>query len=68
MNREIQIELLTGRAKTYDNAALSARDSTLIQGFRDAAFTLLEHKQKMLNEPEYELPSRIKRELGITDD
>ena len=68
MNREATIKVLADRAKTYDHAALSAHDPALIQGFRDAALNLLEYEQKMIAEPSYELPSRIKRELGITSD
>lgn len=66
MNREAQQELLATRAKTYDQAAMSSHDPAIIQGFRDAAINLLEHRHKMLAEPEYELPQRIRKELGIT--
>ena len=66
MNRESQIAALASRAKCYDGAAVCSHDPTIIQGFKDAARNLLEHRQKLLTDTEYELPKNVRRELGIT--
>ena len=66
MTREAQLAALASRIRCYDEAALRSHDPTIISGFKNAALTLLEYRQKMLAEPEYELPANIKRELGIT--
>ena len=66
MTRDAQLAALSSRIKCYDDAAMRSHDPTIITGFKDAARNLLEHRQKMVAEPEYELPERVQRELGIT--
>jgi hypothetical protein len=66
VTRDAQLAALASRVKCYDEAALRSHDPTIISGFKDAARNLLEHRQKMVAEPEYELPERVQRELGIT--
>ena len=65
MTREAQLAALASRVKCYDDAALRSHDPTIITGFKDAARNLLEHRQKMVEEPLYELPPSIVRELGL---
>jgi hypothetical protein len=65
VNRDAQLAALASRIKCYDDAALRSHDPTIITGFKDAARNLLEHRQKMVAEPLYELPPSIVRELGL---
>ena len=65
VNRDAQLALLDSRAQSYYEAALRSFDPDIIRGYQHEARSLLEHHRKMEADQEYELPSKVKRELGI---
>ena len=61
----MQIAALNSRASAYEEAALCSYDTNIIQGFREAAQGLRDEAERLKTDTEYELPSKVRRELGL---